>query len=1834
MTLAAGAAGGISGTVTAAAGGARLRGVHVEVFAGSGDEAGSADTGADGTYRVTGLAPAAPGYSVCFDGRSAAGGSSSTGYAGQCYQNLPWDGGDPAPDAAPVPVTAGRLTPGVDAALDGAGLGGVSGTVTAAAGGGRLSGVRVWAYTGRGGDAGSAVTGADGTYRVTGLAPPAPGYRVCFDASDATGGSSITGYLSQCYRNVPWAGGFTPAPGAAPVPVTAGRLTPAIDAALDTAGGISGTVTAAAGGARLSGVRVRVYSGSGDGEGSAVTGADGTYRVTRLAPAAPGYRVCFDASDVAGGSSITGYLSQCYRNVPWAGGSPAPGAAPVPVTAGRLTPAVDAALGAAGGVSGTVTAAAGGARLSGVRVEVYTSSGDYEGSAATGPDGTYEVTGLAPVAPGYRVCFDASYAAGGSSSAGYFSQCYRDVPWAGGYSPAPGAAPVPVTGGRLTTVDAALNAAGGISGTVTAAAGGARLSGVDVEVFASSGDAAGSADTGADGTYEVTGLAPAAPGYRVCFDARFAAGGSSSAGYLSQCYRNVPWAGGSPAPGAAPVPVTAGRLTPAVDAALNTAGKGGISGTVTAAAGGARLSDVRVQVFTGSGGDAGSAVTGADGTYRVTGLPTATPGYRVCFDASSATGGSSHLGYASQCYRNVPWDINVPGDEDSPAPGAAPVPVTAGRLAPAVDAALGAAGGISGTVTAAAGGARLNGVIVDVYTSSGDYEGSATTWDGTYQVTGLDPAAPGYRVCFDAGRAAVGSSHLGYASQCYRNVPWDEHSQAAATPVPVTAGRLTPAVDAALGAAGGISGTVTAAAGGARLSGVHVNVFTSSGYYAGSADTGADGTYQVSRLNPAAPGYRVCFDASNATGGSSSAGYLSQCYRNVPWDINVPPEDYGPAPGAAPVPVTAGRLTPAVDAALNTAGEGGISGTVTAAAGGARLSDVDVEVYTGSGDEAGSAYTGADGTYRVTGLPAATPGYRVCFDGSDATGGGSSTGYATQCYRNVPWAGGSPAPGAAPVPVTAGRLTPGVDAAIGAAGGVSGTVTAAAGGGRLSGVHVEVFTSSGDEAGSDYTEDDGTYRVTGLDPAAPGYRICFDAGDATGGNSSTGYSSQCYRDVPWAGDFGSPAPGATPVPVTGERLTTVDAAIGAAGGISGTVTAAAGGARLSGVDVEVDTSSGDPVGSADTGADGTYEVTGLDPAAPGYIVCFDAGRPAVGSSRLGYASQCYRDVPWDEHSQAAATPVPVTGGRLTPAVDAALGAAGGVSGTVTAAAGGARLSGVHVQVFTGSGDEAGSAGTGADGTYEVTGLAPAAPGYRVCFSASDAAGGSSSAGYLGQCYRNVPWTGEFDSPAPGAAPVPVTAGRLTPAVDAALGAAGGISGTVTAAAGGTRLNGVIVEVFTSSGDFEGWATTWGGTYQVTRLTPAAPGYRVCFYARRAAVGSSHLGYASQCYRNVPWEGGDPVPGAPVPVTAGRLTTVDAALGAAGGISGTVTAAAGGASLSGVDVEVFTSSGDEMGSAATGADGTYQVTRLDPAAPGYSVCFDASGAAGGSSHLGYASQCYRNVPWDIDVPPEDYGPAPGAAPVPVTAGRLTTVDAALGAAGGISGTVTAAAGGARLSGVDVEVFNSSGDHVWSAVTGADGTYRVTGLAPAAPGYSVCFDASNATGGSSHLGYFSQCYRNVPWEGGFIPAAGVTLVPVTGGRLTTVGAALDTAGGISGTVTAAAGGARLSNVDVEVFTSSGEDAGSAGTGADGTYRVTGLAPAAPGYRVCFDASRAAGGSSSAGYLSQCYRNVPWAGDFEPAPRATPVPVTGGRLTPAVDAALNAAGGISGTGRRRAN
>src|ERR1035437_8269673 len=87
-------------------------------------------------------------------------------------------------------------------------------------------------------------------------------------------------------------------------------------------------------------------------------------------------------------------------------------------------------------------------------------------------------------------------------------------------------------------------------------------------------------------------------------------------------------------------------------------------------------------------------MTAADGSYTVTGLAAGTD-YQACFEdlgATATSGSSDALGYTPQCYNNQP----ISGTPD-------PLTVAVDTARTGINAALTAAGAVSGTVTDAAG---------------------------------------------------------------------------------------------------------------------------------------------------------------------------------------------------------------------------------------------------------------------------------------------------------------------------------------------------------------------------------------------------------------------------------------------------------------------------------------------------------------------------------------------------------------------------------------------------------------------------------------------------------------------------------------------------------------------------------------------------------------------------------------------------------------------------------------------------------------------------------------------------------------------------------------------------------------------------------------------------------------------------------------------------------------------------------------------------------------------------------------------------------------------------
>src|SRR5450631_3805837 len=897
----------------------------------------------------------------------------------------------------------------------------------------------------------------------------------------------------------------------------------------------------------------------------------------------------------------------------------------------------------------------------------------------------------------------------------------------------------------------ATGATGSISGTVTAAAGGGDVSGICVDALTSDGTLtlAGSAITAPDGTYAISGLS--AGNYDVEFSV---AGCGTSGSYLTQWYNNA-----TSSSTAHLVSVTAGVTTPSINAALIS---GAITGTVTAGTGGADLSGICVDVQQTVGAGFGSATTRADGTYTVTGLKSGS--YNVEF----FTGCGNNGNYLTQWYNGQATETS-----------AVPVSVVNGVTTSTINAALITGGTISGTVTAEANGADLSGICVDASQINGTgFENATTSADESYSISGLGSGQ--YSVEFSP-NCGNGQNLL---TQWYN----DKTSAIAADPVSVVAGTTKSSIDAAMQIPGTITGTVTAANGGAPLSGICVSVSQVNGSGSGSSTTGAGGTYSVSGLETGT--YKVGF--SNC---GNSGNYLAQWYDNETT-----------AAAADSVSVTATKTTSSVNAAL--AAGGAIAGTVTAATGGADLAGICVSAFTSNGSlsPAGNTTTAADGTYSIAGL--STGSYDVEF----STGCVNTGNYLTQWYNNEP----SPTSANA-VAVIAGATSSTIDASLVTGGTIAGTVTAKSGGADLEGICVSAYTSDNSFTlvGSTTTAADGTYAISDL--SGGNYDVAFSGGCGYPGNvGQQWYNNQISQSS------------ASAVTVTTGSTTSVNAALAIGGTITGTVTAAIGGAGQDGMCVSA-YDAGDfqlSVGSAVTAADGTYALTDL--ASGSYDVEFTSG---CGGSPL-FGQQWYNG----KSSESAATAIPVSTGVTTTSINAALTVGGTISGTVTVSSV-SDFSGICVDAFA-PGDflsPSGSTTTAADGSYSLTNLAPG--NYDVEFSA-----GCGISENVGQQWYNT------KASQSSANAVAVTAGGSTSGINATLSLGGTITGTVTAAAGGADVSGVCVVAF-APGDVQlspaSTTTASDGSYALTNLAPGS--YQVEF---TSGCGAS-VGYATQWYSASP-----------------------------------------------------------------------------------------------------------------------------------------------------------------------------------------------------------------------------------------------------------------------------------------------------------------------------------------------------------------------------------------------
>ncbi len=361
--------------------------------------------------------------------------------------------------------------------------------------------------------------------------------------------------------------------------------------AANAAPSITGTVTGPAG-ALLEGICVSADDLEFDDFGYDETDVNGQYSIDDLPTDT--YTVQFsDCNDTVGNFQPEFFNNQRTYDT----------ATPVSVTAGTATPNIHAQLEAGGSISGTVTASGGGA-LNNICVDAEDTNFDFNDYAETNGSGQYTIDDL-PTAS-YKVTFSDC-----NDSGNFVTEFYDNK------TTFAAANPVSVTAGLNTpTIDAALDAGGAITGTVTGPSGSPLPS---ICVQATSGadlDDSETDLTNGSGQYTLDDLP--AGSYRVLFTDCISPTPLAFEWYTNKASFAT----------ANTVLVTAGVTTLNIGAQLDPAGT--ITGTVTR--NGANASGICVSALD-PGNEAihyAEATTSSTGTYTLPGLQTGT--YKVFFD--------------------------------------------------------------------------------------------------------------------------------------------------------------------------------------------------------------------------------------------------------------------------------------------------------------------------------------------------------------------------------------------------------------------------------------------------------------------------------------------------------------------------------------------------------------------------------------------------------------------------------------------------------------------------------------------------------------------------------------------------------------------------------------------------------------------------------------------------------------------------------------------------------------------------------------------------------------------------------------------------------------------------------------------------------------------------------------------------------------------------------------------------------------------------------------------------------------------------------------------------
>ena len=211
------------------------------------------------------------------------------------------------------------------------------------------------------------------------------------------------------------------------------------------------------------------------------------------------------------------------------------------------------------------------------------------------------------------------------------------------------------------------------------------------------------------------------------------------------------------------------------------------------------------------------------------------------------------------------------------------------------------------------------------------------------------------------------------------------------------------------------------------------------------------------------------------------------------------------------------------------------------------------------------------------------------------------------------------------------------------------------------------------------------------------------------------------------------------------------------------------------------------------------------------------------------------------------------------------------------------------------------------------------------------------------------------------------------------------------------------------------------------------------------------------------------------------------------------------------------------------------------------------------------------------------------------------------AGSIAGTVSASNGGAGLEGVQVFIWDSSGDRVGDSWTDATGSYAVADLD----------DGTYFSSTWTDIGYINQLYSGSVCLGCDV-LSGTAIDVVNGEAVTGIDFVLDPGGTISGTVTDASLGNGLAGVWIHIFDESGSMASHGDTDGTGAFTTWEAVPPGNYYAKTW---------SDIGYVDKVYDDKPCLGDCD-VMNGDVIVVSGTENVSGIDFALEPGGPVSGT------